>query len=128
MNRYLLMFLMFEPRHEKTGFSPIQSVTAQLISAFVFDIRIVQFIFYLNTKFQAYGHLHIFNDCTGRIVSDLVGNSNCWFSHAVANFICRIISFRIVLSNKLSRDARKPVFGVSDQVRHKPVYAVSENG
>ena len=28
----------------------------------------------------------------------------------------------------LSRDARKPVFGISDQVRHKPVCAVSENG
>ena len=31
-------------------------------------------------------------------------------------------------SNEMSRDARKPVFGVSDQVRHKPVCAVSENG
>ena len=30
--------------------------------------------------------------------------------------------------HNLSRDARKPVFGVSDQVRHKPVCAVSENG
>ena len=28
----------------------------------------------------------------------------------------------------LSRDARKPVFGASDQVRHKPVCAVSKYG
>ena len=28
--------------------------------------------------------------------------------------------------NKMSRDARKPVFGVSDQVRHKPACTSSE--
>ena len=33
------------------------AVTAKLISAFVFAIRIVQFLFYLNTKFQASSHL-----------------------------------------------------------------------
>ena len=32
------------------------------------------------------------------------------------------------LMNEMSRDARKPVFGVSDQVRHKPLCAVSEYG
>ena len=31
--------------------------TAKLISAFVFAIRIVQFLFYLNTKFQASKHI-----------------------------------------------------------------------
>ena len=31
--------------------------TAKLISAFVFAIRIVQFLFYLNLKFQASSHL-----------------------------------------------------------------------
>ena len=30
--------------------------------------------------------------------------------------------------NEMSRDARKPVFGVSDQVRHKSACAVTEAG
>ena len=33
------------------------AVSAQLISAFVFAIRIVQSLYYLNPKFQASGHL-----------------------------------------------------------------------
>ena len=33
------------------------AVTAQLISAFVFAMRIVQSLFYLNPKFQASSHL-----------------------------------------------------------------------
>ena len=41
------------------------AVTANLISAFVFATRIVQFFFYLNLKFQA---------STGWFVSDLFGN------------------------------------------------------
>ena len=32
--------------------------------------------------------LAIFCECTARFVSDLVGNPNCWFSHAPAHFIC----------------------------------------
>ena len=32
------------------------AVTAKLISAFVFAIRIVQFLYYLNPKFQASNH------------------------------------------------------------------------
>ena len=50
-----------EPRHEKTGFLPMQktkaqisfAVTTKLISAFVFATRIVHFLFLLNPKFQA---------------------------------------------------------------------------
>ena len=50
-----------EPHHEKTGFLPMQKqrrrsasqLTAKLISAFVFATRIVQFLFFLNPKFQA---------------------------------------------------------------------------
>ena len=33
-------------------------------------------------KFKILG---FFCDCTGRFVSDLVGNPNCWFSHAQAH-------------------------------------------
>ena len=36
--------------------------------------------------------------------------------------------FVIPPTQKLSRDARKPVFGVSDQVRHKPTCTISEKG
>ena len=42
------------------------AVTAKLISAFVFATRIVQFLFYLNQKFQA--------SSSFRFVSDLFGN------------------------------------------------------
>ena len=44
---------IFEPRFEKTGFL----LNAKLISAFVFTTRIVQYLFFLNPKFQASRHL-----------------------------------------------------------------------
>ena len=34
----------------------------------------------------------------------------------------------LYLYNYRSRDVRKPVFGISDQVRHKPAYTVSNKG
>ena len=46
------LVLLYEPRHEKTGFL----FPAQLISAFVFAIRIVQSLYYLNPKFQVSSH------------------------------------------------------------------------
>ena len=49
----------------------LRSNTAHVISAFVFAIRTVPSLFYLNPKFQA---LAIFCGCTARFVSDLVGN------------------------------------------------------
>ena len=48
------------------------AVTAKLISAFVLATRIVLSLFFLNPKFPA--SLAIFCACTGRFVSDLVGN------------------------------------------------------
>ena len=57
----------YVPSHEKTGFltmpkqrrrSALQLLlTAKLISAFVFATQIVQFLFFLNPKFQASIHL-----------------------------------------------------------------------
>ena len=50
----------YVPRYEKTGFSHMRKQrrrSAQLISAFVFAIRIVQALFYLIPKFQASSHL-----------------------------------------------------------------------
>ena len=43
-----------EPRRDKTGFL---KVTAKLISAFIYDTRIVQSFYFLNPKFQASSHL-----------------------------------------------------------------------
>ena len=52
----------------------------QLISAFVFATRIVQFLFFLNFKLLA-----IFYSCTGQFVSDLVGNPEDRFSRVAAH-------------------------------------------
>ena len=49
-----------EPRYEKTGFLHVRKQrrrSAKLISAFVFAKRIVQSLYYLNSKFQASRHL-----------------------------------------------------------------------
>ena len=53
----------------------------KLISAFVFATRIVQFLFYLNPKFQASGSfLCLYRPvCVGP-----VRKPHCWFSHEVA--------------------------------------------
>ena len=57
-------------------------VTAKLISAFIFAIRMVQSLYYLNPKFQASSHLLW---CTARFVWDLVGNPEDRFSHNEAH-------------------------------------------
>ena len=57
INYWLNAFISFT--FEKIGFLPMRKqrgrspVTAKLISAFVFAIQIVQFLFFLNPKFQA---------------------------------------------------------------------------
>ena len=52
-----LIVCLYEPHREKTGFLPMRKQrrrsAAQLISAFVFTSQIVQFLFFLNPKFQA---------------------------------------------------------------------------
>ena len=59
-------------------------VTAKLISAFVFATWIVQFLFFLNPKFQV---LACFCDCTCWFVSDLVRNPEDWFSRVAAHIV-----------------------------------------
>ena len=56
----------------------------QLISAFVFATRIVQFLFYLNPKFQASSSfLPLYRPvCVGP-----VRKPHCWFSHEAAQYI-----------------------------------------
>ena len=50
---------IFELHHEKTGFLPMQKQKRRSASqiTFVFATRIVQFLFFLNPKFQASSHL-----------------------------------------------------------------------
>ena len=59
------------------------TVTAKLISAFVFATRIVQFLFYINPKFQASSSfLRLYRPvCVGP-----VRKPHCWFSHEAAQF------------------------------------------
>ena len=59
-------------------------LTAKLISAFVFATRIVQFLLYLNPKFQASSSfLCLYRPvCVGP-----VRKPHCWFSHEEAHFI-----------------------------------------
>ena len=79
--------------------------------AFVFTSGIVQSSFFLNSNFQASSPIHYY---TGRFVSDLVRNP------------CRPVFS--CCSLYMSHDTTKPVFGVSDKVRHKLVNTVSEKG
>ena len=60
------------------------AVTAKLISAFVFATRIVQFLFYLNPKFQASSSFLCFyrSVCVGP-----VRKPHCWFSHKAADIL-----------------------------------------
>ena len=58
------------------------AVISKLISAFVFATRIVQFLYFLNPKFQASSHLR---NCTGQFVSDMVVNSEDRFSRVAAH-------------------------------------------
>ena len=59
-------------------------VTAKLISAFVFATRIVQFLFYLNPKFQASSSfLRLYRPvCVGP-----GRKPHCWFSHEAAHLL-----------------------------------------
>ena len=65
------------------------TVTAKLISAFVFTTRIVQFLYFLNPKFPASSHLL----CLHSPVSVRPDrNPNCWFSHTQAHFFVVALS------------------------------------
>ena len=66
---------------ESKGADQLRS-NAKLISAFVFATRIVQFLFYLNPKFQvSSSFLCLYSPvCVG-----LVRKPHCWFSHEAAH-------------------------------------------
>ena len=69
------------------------AVTAKLISAFVFATQIVQFLFYLNPKFQdSSSFLCLYRPvCVGP-----VRKPHCWFSHEAAHNYSSLI---LVLKN-----------------------------
>ena len=66
---------------ENKGADQLRSNTAKLISTFVFATRIVQFLFYLNQKFQtSSSFLCLYRSvCVGP-----VRTPHCWFSHEAA--------------------------------------------
>ena len=67
-----------------------KTVTAKLISAFVFATRIVQFLFYLNPKFQASSSFL----CLYKLICvGPVRKPHCWFSHEAAQMILIIQVF-----------------------------------
>ena len=63
------------------------AVTTKLISALVFATRIVQFLFYVNPKFQASSSLLCLykSVCVGPC-----RDPNCWFSHAQAHILTTV--------------------------------------
>ena len=76
------------------------AVTAKLISAFVFATRIVQFLFYLNPKFQdASSHLCLYSS----VYVEPVRKPHCWFSHEAARIFLVIIHGDCVHRQTLSR-------------------------
>ena len=60
------------------------AVTAKLISAFVFATRIVQFLYFLNSKFPASSHLLCLYSS---VCVEPVWKPHCWFSHEVAQML-----------------------------------------
>ena len=125
------------------------AVTAKLISAFVFATRIVQSLYFLNPKFQASSHLLWLNS---PVLSNLVGNPEDRFSHNEAQMcnkqlsggssVCtddnqslKLVAYRPIHTEEpilgytyMSLVVRKPVFGVSDTVPHKPGCTATEDG
>ena len=72
-----------EPPREKTN--NLHRRKQKLISAFVFATRIVQFLFYLNPKFQASSS---FMSLYRSVCVEPVRKPHCWFSHEAAQMLC----------------------------------------
>ena len=91
--------------YAKTKTQISSAVTEKLISAFVFAIQIVQSLYYLNTKFQAFSHLlWLYSPvCVGP-----GQKPECCFSHNEAHFSNRPAGW---LAN--SEDATSPIIAIS---------------
>ena len=78
----------YEPRHEKTNVLHMQK-TAKLISGFVFATWILQYLFFLDTKFQASSHLqYLYSLVCVRLVK-----IHSWFSHGAAHIKLHLLMF-----------------------------------
>ena len=106
---------IYEPPHGKTNKLHLRkqrrrsaSRSAKLISAFVFATRIVQFLFYLNPKFQASSSFL----CLYRPVwVGPVRKPHCWFSHEAAHMIiCKVMMYISVLIQILDRKCQFHLF------------------
>ena len=123
------------------------AVTVKLISAFVLATYLVQFLYYLNLKFQAFSHLVLLHSLvcvgSGTLPSPLYDGDQLMFTIPlifVSEISLKVISYLVrhqeetgtfgYLCNvaHLSLVVRKPVFGVSNQVRHKPGCTATEDG
>ena len=122
---------------------------ADLISAFVFAIQIVQSLYYLNPEFQASSHLlwlyspvYVRPGQKPRRPVFSQRGSYCKPTFFMAFRLCIFVFTNIFvliyfhdyakkkhsMSSQMSLVVRKPVFGVSDQVRHKSGCTATEDG
>ena len=69
--------------------------------------------------------LSIFCGCIVWFVSKLVENPEDWLSQNEAHLVLLSVWHRLL---HMSLVVRKPIFGVSDQVLHKPGCAATEDG
>ena len=118
-------------------------VTAKLISAFVFAKWIVQYLFYLNPKFQVSRDLlWLHSPVCFRpsrkprrpVFSEQGSIAICIFQRHYSmleppSLDCFLqLSGILIFRYHMSHIMRKPVFGVSDQVRHKSGCATTDDG
>ena len=100
-------------------------LTAKLISFFVFATRIVQFLFYLNPKFQASSSFL----CLYRLACVRpVRKPHCWFFHEAAQISIKFITcFRYcIMSNDIwGRVMRKSSFSASAKTKAQISCAVT---
>ena len=90
---------------ENKGTDQLRSnCTAKLISAFVFATRIVQFLFYLNPRFQASSSFLCL--CRSVCVTP-VRKPHCWFSHEAAHISSWVMA--LLWPIRLNRGHRKLV-------------------
>ena len=101
--------ILYEPPHEKTNNLRKQrrrlaKLTAKLISSFVFNTRIVQFLLYVTPKFQAFSLLLcLYSPVCVRPVQ----KPHCWFSHEVAHMY---VKHKVHFSTVCSPSSRNCIF------------------
>ena len=128
-----------EPRTSRFGVRRSTTTLPRSQTWFVRDlvnkqiIHILRFFFF----FCCCCFLHVNNPLgrTGGYVAGketviilFISNWSCLWCRVVFFLSFPPDAFWLGLYTQLSRDVRKPVFGVSDQVRHKSVCVATENG